>query len=39
MTILQSFARDWARWSVAERRSAMVLAALSVIGPTLPCLF
>jgi hypothetical protein len=33
MTILSSFARDWARWSPAERRAALVFAVIAVIGP------
>jgi hypothetical protein len=33
MTILSSFARDWARWSLAERRAALVFALVAVIGP------
>jgi hypothetical protein len=39
MTILSSFARDWARWSMAERRAVLVFTIAAVIGPAARFLF
>ncbi len=33
MSILRSFARDWARWSTAERRAAVVFVAMALVSP------
>ncbi|MBP2296092.1 hypothetical protein J2851_005907 [Azospirillum rugosum] len=33
MSILRSFARDWARWSKAEREAAVVFVLLAVVSP------
>jgi hypothetical protein len=39
MTILLSFTRDWARWSLVERRVALVFTTAAVIGPAAHFLF
>jgi hypothetical protein len=39
MTILLSFTRDWARWSLTERRVALVFTTVAVIGPAAHFLF
>ena len=33
MSILRSFARDWARWSKAEREAAVVFVIMALVSP------
>ncbi|MCW2244044.1 hypothetical protein M2351_008705 [Azospirillum canadense] len=33
MSILRSFARDWARWSTVERKAAVVFVLVALVSP------